>query len=343
MENLAFAAFNNSTKERLMSSSGGMFILLARQILSWGGVVYGVSMSPKCDFAEYVRAQDFGAIFPLLRSKYMQARVGSTFKRVQEDLENRLPVLFTGTGCQINGLKCYLNKNYDNLYAVDVVCHGVPSPMLWRKYIGWIENKYQSEIKSVNFRCKDSGWADFGIKKITDRRKQIFTSQKMDPYMQMFLKNYCLRPSCYECAAKKYKLADMSIADFWGIEDVVPEMNDNKGISMVIVRTEQGKKLFRAIEKDISYLTIEYKDAIKKNPAEFSSVVRPEQRNDFFEDMIAMNFGDLSQKYVPIPFKRKVKNIILKTPLKNLIGGGINQKSNVDYGLLFTFADKEKC
>lgn len=255
MDPTTYAAYNNDIHERLKSSSGGIFILLSKYILSIGGVTYGVGMTGDCRVAEFIRVSEAQEIPKLLSSKYLQAKLNNTYRSVKDDLNSGIPVLFTGTGCQINGLKTFLQRHYPKLYCVDVVCHGIPSPKLWGKYLNWIEHKHRLKIKEVNFRCKDAGWSDYGIELIADGDKKIFTSRKIDSYMQMFLSDLSLRPSCYECAAKQYKMSDMTIADFWGVERVVPDVNDNKGVSMVIIRTAQGESLFTTIKNSRIFLS----------------------------------------------------------------------------------------
>lgn len=158
---VAYAAYSENVEERLNSSSGGIFSLLAKKILSVGGVVYGVAMSDDCRTAEFVRITDSSDLEKIQGSKYLQAHVGKVFKQVMNDLENNVKVLFSGTGCQVNGLKGFLGKDYDNLYCVDIVCHGTPSPALWKKYVEYIETENNAKLIHVNFRCKSQSWTDF--------------------------------------------------------------------------------------------------------------------------------------------------------------------------------------
>ena len=325
-----YVAYSKDIKLRIESSSGGIFSLLAEQVLQQAGIIYGVAMSQDCQYAEYVRINKREDLGKLRGSKYLQARVGNTYKKVKNDLEAGLSVLFSGTGCQVNGLKRFLGKEYENLYCVDVICHGVPSPKLWREYVQYVESKAEAKLINVNFRCKDDGWSDFGIKRMDSNHKAMYVSKDKDPYMMMFLRDYCLRPSCYACVAKQQKSSDLTIADFWGINEVLPEMNDGKGVSLVIVRTPKGSELFDSIGTDIIFKKISYEDGVKANRAEYSSARRPEERNYFFDDMAAMSFEELKDKYAmptPVSLKRKIKklmkNMILKTPAAKFIGGGI--------------------
>lgn len=340
-----YAAYSKDIKLRLESSSGAIFSLLAEKVLQQAGIIYGVTMSRDCQYAEYVRIDNREDLAKLRGSKYLQARVGNTYKKVKNDLEAGLSVLFSGTGCQVNGLKGFLGKDYENLYCVDVICHGVPSPKLWRKYVQYVESEVDAKLINVNFRCKDDGWSDFGIKRMDSNHKAMYVSKDKDPYMLMFLRDYCLRPSCYECVAKQHKLSDLTIADFWGINKVLPEMNDRNGVSLVILRTGKGSELFDRIKTDIVCKKVSYEDGVRGNPAEYRSAKRPEERNYFFDDMAALSFDELKAKYaVPTPvslkqkIKKSIKKLILKTPASKFIGG--YKLNSQTYGMLFTFEEK---
>ena len=342
-EKKAYAAYYDNDI-RMKSSSGAIFSLLANEVLEKKGIVYGVAMNASCTEAEYIGVTEKQDLEKLLGSKYLQAKIKNIFKNVRENLVLNKLVLFTGTGCQINGLKKFLQKDYKNLICVDIICHGVPSPALWKEYVGYMENKMQGKMEKVNFRCKDQGWENIGMKEYGSS-KEVYISKSKDPYMQMFLSDFCLRPSCYECKAKTLRLSDLTIGDFWGIDTIAPEMNDSKGTSLVIVRTNQGEKIFnRLISKSsVKVMEVEYDDATKENPAEFRSVYRPKERETFFIDMKKMDFEELRKSYLSLPIKQRIKNVIkkiLKPVLKRARRGGI--KSNLDYGMLMQFNMGEK-
>ena len=324
-----YAGIYNNNEIRENSSSGGIFSALADKF----DVVYGVAMTNDWYGAEIIRVE--GDISPLRGSKYFQAKVGDTFKQVKKDLEDGRKVLFSGTGCQINGLTMLLGKEYPNLFLLDIICHGTPSPKLWREYAKYQEKKH-GKLESVNFRCKDDSWIDFGIKE-----NQIYISKDTDPFMCMFLRNYCLRPACYDCHAKHYKKSDMTIADFWGIENVAPEMNDGRGTSLVITRTEKGQELFDSIKSELKWKEVSYEDGVKGNPSEYSSVARPQQRETFFEDLDQLPFEEMEKKYaadIKVSLARKVMRKIKRT-IKKILRGvpQIKQRTNADYGMLLTF------
>lgn len=341
-----YACYSLEQNIRLKSSSGAIFSFLAKYILEQEGVIYGVSMSDDCYSANFIRVVDDDGLAKLRGSKYLQAKVGNTYKQVKEDLLEGTLVLFSGTGCQINGLKGFLGREYDNLICVDVICHGVPSPVLWKKYAQYQEDFNGGKLKNINFRCKDQNWSDFGMKELLNNNsnleeKKIYISKDKDSYMQMFLRNYCLRPSCYQCVAKNIKLSDLTIADFWGIDEVAPEMNDGKGTSLVLVRTQKGKLIFDKVSKSLRIKSVSYAEGVKCNPSEYQSCHKPIQREYFFTDMCNMTFEELEKKYAsPIratvwcKIKRKIKSWITRIPRKI---GGAESNSNEKYGLFFVF------
>ena len=314
-----YAAYSKNINIKMASSSGGIFSLLAEEIINRKGIVYGVSMSQDCKYAEFMRVDTHSDLAKLRGSKYLQARVGRTYRKVKLDLESELTVLFTGTGCQISGLKNFLGKEYSNLYCVDVICHGVPSPKLWKEYVEYNEKQQNKRLVSINFRCKDDSWIDFGIKRKDEGKKELYISKDKDPYMLMFLRDYCLRLSCYECLAKNDYKSDLTLADFWGIDKVAPELNDGKGTSLVIIRTEKGKKLFKNRKNEIVCKEVSYEDGVRNNKAEYSSADRPEERNYFFDDLNVKSFEEMIIRYgtpTPMSFKRKIKNKIIEMLLK---------------------------
>lgn len=312
----SYAAYNTDLETRMHSSSGGVFSLFAEYVLSCNGIVYGVAMSEDCYRSQFIRATDSNGVDKLRGSKYFQAKLGDTFKQVKSDLEGGRLVLFTGTGCQINGLKCFLGKEYNNLICIDVVCHGVPSPKLWKEYVVYQEKKH-GKLQSVNFRCKDKGWQDFGMKE-----NAMYIPKSKDPFLQMFLGNFCLRPSCYECRVKDLKLSDISIADLWGIEDLAPEMDDGKGCSWVIVRSQRGKRILEEIKDDLIMKKIEYSHALRNNSAESESVKKPDERDLFFQHLDGKPFLCLIRKYGRDPFRIRFKRKLKQVFLKIVRGGG---------------------
>lgn len=301
-----YAAYcDNDIREQ--SSSGGLFSVIAEKF----DVVYGVAMTSDCYGAEFIRVEN--DISPLRGSKYFQAKVGDTYKKVKQDLIDGKKVLFTGTGCQINGLSMYLGKQYDNLLLVDILCHGVPSRKLWKEYVKCQEKKY-GKLQNVNFRSKYESWEKYGM-----LENDLYIPRKDDPYMKLFLWDFCLRPSCYECHARSLKKSDITIADFWGVDSVTAELNDHKGISLVIVRTDKGQCIFDNLKESLVWKAVNYQDAIKNNPVEYKSVEKPKYRTNFYSDLNNKGFEWTFNKYLKymkdplfVRLKHSIRSIVKK-------------------------------
>lgn len=320
-----YAAYALDSALRYSSSSGGIFTLLAKKILSQGGVVYGCAMRGDCYGAQYKRVTDEADLAALRGSKYLQADVGDTFRWVKKDLMEGKKVLFTGTGCYVNGLKTFLAGKYDGLFCMDIICHGTPSPKLWKEYAKYQEVKHNSKLTYVSFRNKErQKWKDFMVCETFGNRqngKSLYLQTDKDPYFSLFLSNVCLRPSCYACTAKYYKCADITVADFWGINNVAPEMNDNMGTSLVITRTVNGQALFDSIKPELEYKEVSYEEGVRENKSEYQSYPEPPGRTAFFSDMNTIPFEELYKKYLYIPAWKKAGRMV-KCIIYNIFGGG---------------------
>ena len=297
------------------SSSGGVFTLLAEQIIEIDGVVYGAAMTDDMRGVRHIRVTSAEGLLLLRGSKYLQSQMNDCYNQVKEDLNSKNIVLFSGTPCQINGLKLYLGKNYENLICVEVICHGVPSPLLWENYINYLENKLGEKIIYVNFREKLYGWKKFGLL-VKGENKSKFLSLDKDTYLQMFLKNYCLRPSCYNCNVKKSEsMADITIADFWGAESIVPEMDDDKGTSLVLIQTSKGQNYLKMIKNLTVFRMVDFDKSIMSNPAYFNSTSKPFKRENFFDELNQYGYMKVAKKYGHLTLKEQLIRIISKTPV----------------------------
>lgn len=317
------------------SSSGGIFSLLAKCVLEQEGIVYGTGLSEDCRSAIVVAVEDMNELNHLRGSKYLQSLTRKVFIDIQFQLSHGRYVLFSGTPCQVSALKLFLGKDYKNLICIDIICHGVPSPKLWTKYINYMEMKHRLKVVGVNFRCKDECWKKFRTKE-NHRGKNVFINRRYDTYMQMFSRNYCLRPSCYKCKAKSHNMADITLGDFWGIERVLPQMNGGLGTSLVIVRSIKGKELFEKISKELRKELVNYLEAVKDNEAEYKSVDRPIERDAFFTDMNSLEYKDLFMKYLYSSKKLRLKKRLIDIRIWKIfekIRG--YQTNNLQYGLLF--------
>lgn len=232
---------NKNEKIRSTSSSGGAFYELARDFIKNGGVVYGCALDENM-VARHVCAESLAELEKLKNSKYVQSDMGNTMSQVRQRLLAGQQVLFSGTPCQIAGLCNYLGKDYDNLFVVDLLCHGVPSPKLFAEYLDYLKEQYNgSKPISVNFRNKQRGWKRLYMEVKFDNGKRHYIYSGYDRYESMFLNNLSLRPSCYECKFTKIeRYGDITLGDFWGIGKKYPQWDDDKGISVVLLNTQKG-------------------------------------------------------------------------------------------------------
>jgi len=319
----AYACINKDEGIRMKSSSGGIFTLLASAVIEQGGVVFGVAFDS--DFSAFhTYVEDKTELEKLRGSKYVQSRIFDTYKKVKEYLDLKRIVLFSGTPCQIGGLKTYLGKEYDNLIMQDIICHGVPSPLVWQKYITLRETKAGSKIGRTFFRHKKYGWKTYSVRFEFSNRTEYEQIFSKDLFMRAFLANLCLRPSCYNCHFKsKERESDITLADFWGVEKECADMYDNKGTSLVLVNSEKGKKLFEKIEDELIFKEVEINSALAHNSAAYKSVCRPKKREKFMKKVTTKNFERVVKKYSRRTFLNRCKNkfkTICKIVLKNISG-----------------------
>ena len=340
-----YAAINNDEEIRKESSSGGVFTALAETIIAEGGVVFGARFDE--DWQVQLDCTDNVDGLKLFRgSKYVQARVEDTYKRTESYLKQGRKVLFSGTPCQIAGLRMYLGREYDNLLCVDFVCHGVPSPKVWERYLRELvarkcekntvlfsSNKLSiSEenafIKGISFRDKKLGWKKFSfvfrgkLTKATavgEKNSVLFSAMHRDDvYMRAFLSDLILRPSCYDCRCKSGKSgADITIADFWGIQYVAPEMDDDKGTSLVLINSNKGDILYNGLKLKSSEQS--YSDAVRYNSSIVRSVKVPKKRDLFWKQYKECDdFGRVVNKVLRRTIRERVKGRI-KSIIKKII------------------------
>ena len=301
----AYACINKDDEIRRNSSSGGVFYLLAKNVLSRNGVVFGARFNDDFEVVrDYIEKVEDIHLFQ--GSKYVQSTIHDSYKKAKQFLnENRL-VLFTGTPCQIEGLLSYLQKDYPNLITQDIICHGVPSPKLFKLYKENIQNKYGDDITKINFRKKTNSWKNYEMS-IDLKNHHYEISHNDDVYMKAFLNDIALRDSCYQCnAKKKHRLSDITLADFWGIENVLPEMDDDKGTSLVIINSVLGNQLFEEIMDQINYREVEYEKAIANNPSLYRSVNRPKNRDAYLNNVTTDNLNDITKKNTTVSILKKV-------------------------------------
>lgn len=324
-----YAAINKDEQVRMNSSSGGIFYLLAENTISEGGVVFGARFDEDwqvlIDYAETMEG-----VKPFMGSKYVQARTGSAYKDAETFLKQGRKVLFSGTPCQIAGLHHYLRKEYENLTTVDFVCHGVPSPKVWGCYLDEVVKAGKQAINDVKFRNKRNGWKKFNFVLSYKQEEQSYSLcswHQKNHYMRAVLSDMILRPSCHDCRAKQgCSHSDITIADFWGINVEMPEMDDDKGTGLVLVNTAKGRQAldWSKINKMESSIEV----ASKYNGG-LSSLTKPHpKRTEFFATLDASpSVISLIDKSLRPPFKKRVRMImghckrLIKRILSFLIGG----------------------
>lgn len=232
------AAKNTNTEERLGSSSGGLFLPLAKSIINEGGIVFGADYDSNWE-VHHVGVENVSGLYALMMSKYLQSRIENTYKEAEKFLKCGRKVMFVGTPCQIAGLHGFLrHKVYPNLLTIDVVCHGAPSPGVWRQYLA----ETYSEEEFIKSRLKAAAG-----------KNSVLSSDIHydNVYMKGFLSNLYLRPSCHDCKCKDGKHhSDISLGDFWGIDKFNPSFDDDKGVSLVLINTPKGKEFLQKVKME---------------------------------------------------------------------------------------------
>lgn len=278
-----YACYNNKLSERIKSSSGGIFSLLAKWILNKNGIVFGAAFNEKM-LVEHIGIETYEDLSKLRGAKYVESDVKNIFQQVEHELKKNRDVLFSGTPCQVQGLLCFLNKDYEKLICVDIVCHGVPSSKVWAEHIKYKEKQVGSKLVSVSFRNKDIGWKRYLIRYEFDNGLVNSVISKEDTFMKGFLKDLYSRPSCYECKFKGIERpSDFTLGDFWGSEKVVPELDDDKGLSMLLINSKKGVNVFEEISPNIKFKTVESQDAVKNNPSIIRPILSTERREVFIK------------------------------------------------------------
>lgn len=306
--------YHRKMDTRLASSSGGIFSLIAEAVLRQGGKVYGVSFDENFE-AHHIGIDNISNLQSLQGSKYMQSRIEQTYQQVRSDLHTGRLVLFSGVACQIAGLKHYLKQDYSNLITVDVLCHGVPSPLVWKKYLEWQSSKYQDDVKKVFFRKKNQGWKRFEVELHFSRGEIYHQPFYQDPFMRLFLSNICLRPSCHQCCFKALeRQSDITLGDCWGIQDYLPQMDDDQGTSVILIHTECGHKIISQLFDQMYYQRAETDRALPPTADSRKSVAQHPKRKLFFNKLAKSKDMDRIVKLLRPSLTRR-----MITKLKHLI------------------------
>ena len=285
-KNVKAYAIKGKDDIRKNSSSGGVFAVMAQEILSKNGVVYGAAFDEKQNL-NHIRITNKDDLIKLQGSKYLQSNTFNIYKDVKKDLENKKDVLFVGTPCQVKGLKSFLDKDYDNLYTFDIACHGVPSSKVFQKYVKQLEEENNSTVTNYQFRNKENGWKKYNTKVTFEDGKEITTPYDQDMYMRGFLRNIYLRKSCYQCSSNNFSCgSDLTLADYWGIDSIDPSFDDDKGVSLVTVNSKKGENLLDKVKEE--FLEVQETDlskALEYNKALIKPAFANKNRERFFDNL----------------------------------------------------------
>lgn len=319
----AYAAYALTSILRRESSSGGIFSVLAESILGSSGVVYGASYD-EVGIVQHIRVDIPKDLQKLRGAKYSQSILEGCFLDIKTDLETGKNVLFSGMPCQVAGLKSFLRKEYVNLFCVDFVCHGVPSPMVWEKYIQYRADADNDGVlpEHINLRCKESGWSrySYSVDFQYSNGKRYCRKNNEDPFMRLFVNDYILRESCSDCHFKgTERVSDITLGDFWGIWDVAPEMDDNKGTSLVLTHSLKGENLLHSVADKIKLQNVTLDQAAYANPSMVRSSVHKPERKEILSLIADNRFQDVASLMPP---KEKVKEkyaVHTKKLLRNIL------------------------
>lgn len=294
------ACWSKDATLRFESTSGGIFSGLATNILEQRGEVCGVVFDN--DFtARHELVHSIDAMSTMRGSKYVQSRVGDVMGRCKQLLDNGKFVLFTGTPCQIAGLNNYLGRDYSNLLTVDIICHGVPSPLVFHTYLKYMEHVHQSKILQVQFRYKRPNWTVFSMRIVFENRSEYLADSFTDPYLVAFLKDYISRDCCHQCSyTTQQRQGDLTMADFWGYVSESRKMrNKEQGISLVLLNTEKGEQAFQKISKGYFSVEKSMSEAMAGNHCLSQPFAKHPDVDAFWKDFLNQcNFQDVLQKYL---------------------------------------------
>lgn len=307
-----YAVKNRDEEVRSTSSSGGMFTAISDKILEEGGVVYGAGYKDRLTVC-HKRAVTKKDRDEFKGSKYVQSDIGDSFIHVGQDLINNQKVLFTGTPCQVAALRSFLRHDEDNLLTVDFVCHGTPSNKLWQDFLDVIEKESENNVVYAEFRNKEVGWHRPRTKLYFKERsaKRINGEQS---FFQLFVRNYMLMPSCHNCKFANFNRAsDITLGDFWGIERTMPDFDDDKGISLVLVNSAKGKSVFDAIRD-----SLDVRESCKQNCLQPQRSLQGSPPRHKYSDQFWKGYHKRGMRYVMVKYTEysRVRTCIRKVILK---------------------------
>lgn len=338
-ESLQVVAAARKDENKIMkSASGGIFAVFAEYFLSIGGVVYGSALVNENDtlVPKHIGIDNLKDLQKLLGSKYVQSDIGNVYKEIRTLLNNKKHILFSGTPCQVAGLKAFLGKEYDNLFTIDIICHGVPNAEFFKGYLEILEKNFNGKILDFKFRDKTNGW---GLNSkvdllINNKRKTEYLSVEESTYYHMFLDSQNYRQNCYKCKyTNKHRTGDITIGDYWGIEKEHPELlkvnggllDTKKGISAIIINTKKGKLGIERLSQEIVYFDTTYEKVAVVNTQLREPSKYGKHRNKIMEIYKLGGFNKVDEYYYnkilrKIAIKKEIKKYIPKCLLGKIKG-----------------------
>lgn len=319
-----YAAMVKEVEQRKKSSSGGMFYAIASWILNQGGKVYGATMDENHQ-VKHIGVDNFEDLNLLRGSKYVQSDLQQVFADIKKELKAGRWCYFVGTGCQVAGLKSFLRKDYDTLLTSDLVCHGVPSQWLFDQHIKYLEDKYKGKVSNYHFR-NNEGWGGCEMFDLTNHKGKTkrykFPSYDLSPYLYSFMYGMTSRYSCYECPfARIPRQGDITLADYWGVKEFFPEMDDSKGVSMILVNSSNGQKVWNAVKVDNIFEKSRKEAAAKCNGNLIGPTSMPIIRTRAYKEVLSRGYVDVASKDFRCSnyFKTKVKQYLLHSFMRPAI------------------------
>ena len=310
MKKKVCAVWSKDNETRIKSSSGGFFMVAAKYILSNGGAVCATRFSDDFSGVFFDICESESELYKFRGSKYVQSNLNPVYSRVKDLLDNKRLVLFVGTGCQVAAIKSYLGREYDNLLCMDLVCHGVPSPMIWKEYIQSLNTDYgNSGVKSISFRVQRPSWTEYSLEVIFNNGQKYIKSKTQDPYLIAFGKDIILRPSCEHCKYACLKReGDITISDFWAYRSFdFKTRNDETGISCCIINSQKGIQLFELLRNELVVVEKGMDEAIRGN----RSLIKPwsvsERADEFWNLYDKKGIDALIQYCQPFRISKKMK------------------------------------
>lgn len=316
-QSVCYAAEHKNLEVVFDSTSGGLFSALADIMYKSGGYVGGAVFNDDFSVRQYI-SNDKKDLPRLRSSKYLQSHLDGFYKQVRDLLKDGEKVLVCGSPCQMAALRAFLRKDYDNLIIADFICRGTNSPKVWRKYLDSYEERYGSKVVYCKAKSKEYGWRNLTQKVILANGKAYYETKDQNNFTKGYLQTnaYC-RPACYDCKFKGFpRIADITLADFWGIEKIDPSFEKNLGTSLVMINSKKGEAYFEEVKKRINYTEMPFEQSIKGNKALIQSLPPSKvERDAFFADLDKMSFIELSKKY----HFSETKKSGLKGKLKKLV------------------------